>query len=205
MRSMAAGRFKLPGRSIRDGGFARVDSLACNEDNAVDALLVLLGTLRSSAPSSPTSDCDFCIACVFSLSMASSSSSEMSESSGRDACLLWLGSPNPNTEGFSKVLDVAVEGAVSTFCVSVSVRPRSPSLNAFTLIGASVGTTADDAIALAMGWIEGLLEDADLVVAGVDMRDVLEDFIACDWLSEEWPAKDEAVVGDCSWEEAAES
>jgi hypothetical protein len=44
--------------------------------------------------------------------------------------------------------------------------------------------------------MDGLLEDADLDVAGVDMKEVLEDFIAWDWLSEEWPAKDEAVVGD---------
>jgi hypothetical protein len=58
-------------------------------------------------------------------------------------------------------------------------------LKAFTLTGARVGITADEAVALVIGWMDGLLEDADLDVAGVDMNEVLEDFIAWDWLSEE--------------------
>jgi hypothetical protein len=59
-----------------------------------------------------------------------------------------------------------------------------------------------------MGVIEGRMEEADFdvagVVAGVDPKEVLEDFIACDWLSEECPAKDEAV-GDWRRDDDAES
>jgi hypothetical protein len=55
-------------------------------------------------------------------------------------------------------------------------------LNALTLTGATVGTIAVDAVALVMGVIDGRMEEADFdvagVVAGVDPKEVLEDFIA---------------------------
>ncbi len=69
-------------------------------------------------------------------------------------------------------------------CVSVGPRGLFPSLNALTLTGARVGTTADDAVAFVMGVIDGLLDVPDLdvagVVAAVETMDALEDFIVCD-------------------------
>jgi hypothetical protein len=57
----------------------------------------------------------------------------------------------------------------------------SPSLKAFTLTGARVGTIAVEAVALVIGVIDGLVDAIDLEVAGVDeVSDVLDDFMACD-------------------------
>jgi hypothetical protein len=79
---------------------------------------------------------------------------------------------------------VTFDGRLSDICSSVATRPVSPSLNALTLTGATVGTIAVDAVALVMGVIEGRMEEADFdvagVVAGVDPKEVLEDFMACD-------------------------
>ena len=58
---------------------------------------------------------------------------------------------------------------------------------------ATVGTTATEAVAFAIGAIDGLLEEADFEVAGVDMKVPLEDFEACSVLSEELAANDIAV------------
>jgi hypothetical protein len=52
----------------------------------------------------------------------------------------------------------------------------------------------EEDVALVIGVMDGLIEAVDLGVAGVEINDVLEeDFIACDWLSNECPAKDDAV------------
>tara|TARA_R110002060_G_scaffold75842_1_gene85762 strand:- start:1058 stop:1225 length:168 start_codon:yes stop_codon:yes gene_type:complete len=55
-------------------------------------------------------------------------------------------------------------------------------LNALTFTGATVGTTAEGAVAFVMGVMDGLLEGPDFVVvgvvAGVDPREALDDFIA---------------------------
>jgi hypothetical protein len=51
-------------------------------------------------------------------------------------------------------------------------------------------------VALAIGVMDGLLDAADFEVAGVAVvKDVFEDFMACDWLSDEFPANED-VVGD---------
>lgn len=61
-----------------------------------------------------------------------------------------------------------------------AIRPLSPSLKALTLTGATVGMMTEDGVALVIGVIDGRLEAADLDVAGVDVKDVLEDFRTCD-------------------------
>jgi hypothetical protein len=65
---------------------------------------------------------------------------------------------------------------------------------------------ADDMVALAMGVMDGRDEVPDFEVAGVvaGVKEVLEDFKIWDWLSDDCPAKDEAV-GDWRREEEVDS
>ena len=63
-----------------------------------------------------------------------------------------------------------------------------------------MGIIADDGVAFAMGVMDGLPDPLGLEAPGVDMKDVLEDFMACDWVSEERPADCDAV-GDWSLDE----
>ncbi len=60
-----------------------------------------------------------------------------------------------------------------------------------------MGITADDAVALVIGVIDGRFEIPDLdvvgVVAGVDPREALEDLKVVDWLSDDCPAKEDAI------------
>jgi hypothetical protein len=109
----------------------------------------------------------------------------------------WRSSPDPNVAELSWLWGSVNKGVDSDLSdvldSTVEARPLPPSLNALTLTGATVGTITDEAVAFVIGVMGGLLEVAALDVAGVDTKDDLEDFIVCDWLSEEWPAKDEAV------------
>lgn len=54
---------------------------------------------------------------------------------------------------------------------------------------------ADDVVALVMGVMDGRDEVPDFEVAGVvaGVKEVLEDFKIWDWLSDDCPAKDDAV------------
>lgn len=93
-------------------------------------------------------------------------------------------SSNPNVAGF---LGAVVGDTVSvllldfsTEFVSMLAVWLSLSLNALTLTGATVGTITEEAVGLVIGVIDGQVDVVILDVAGVEVKDVLEDFIGFD-------------------------
>jgi hypothetical protein len=76
---------------------------------------------------------------------------------------------------------VVASGILADFTSETAFRPLSPSLKAFTWTGTRVGTIAVDIVALVIGAMDGLVDAVDFEVAGVDVvKDVLDDFMACD-------------------------
>ena len=165
-----------------------MESDAWSDDNADDAVFALLcAFFRISRLLSTPMESRWCTTTV-SLSPPSSEPSDSSPPSKVDRLLVrdWLNANGPELS----LLPAAADGDIASVFLAdfsadlvseVPLRLLSPSLKAFTLTGARVGTIAVDVVALVIGVIDGLLDAADLEVAGVAVvKDVLDDFMACD-------------------------